>query len=71
MTADAKANATDSPYVFVKSSGLAHVKLRNGSACVGDVRLDVFEIVWTEAYRAGYLAGLGAAREAAERSVAK
>ena len=59
-------------YVFVRDAGSWHIKSRaKPDACVACVRADAAAILWTEAYRDGYLAGLGAAREAAERSVAK
>lgn len=49
----------ETPYVFERSGGLVHIRLRTAPAkCVADVRSDAFDLVWVAAYQEGYAAAI-------------
>ena len=52
-----------SAYTFERSLGSVHIKMQGQARCVACVRMDAFDIVWTEAYAAG----IAAARAIVER----
>ena len=56
----------ESPYVFTRSEGLVHIRLRSAPAkCIACVRADGFDIIWLEARREALGEAMEAARKAA------
>ena len=67
LTEEFGAVSTSSPYVFERTSGAVHIRLRNGDgSCVACVRLDAADILWAEGRREGIAEALEAAKRIAK-----
>lgn len=56
----------ESPYLFDRTGGLVHIRLRADPArCIADVRIDAFDILWSEAKREAFAEAQAAAEKAA------